>query len=66
MNAHFIRTIWCSLPFYLVWERSSHTSFFSTTPLTTKHIKYKPFANGLVTTDKSGLVVAYGNFVIVV
>ena len=19
MNAHFIRTIWCSLPFYLVW-----------------------------------------------
>jgi len=23
-NPHFIRTIWCSLPFYLVWERRSH------------------------------------------
>ena len=33
VNAHFIRTIWCSLRFYLVWERRSHTSFFSTTPL---------------------------------
>ena len=30
---HFIRTIWYSLPFYLVWKRRSHTSFFSTTPL---------------------------------
>jgi len=30
---HFIRTIWCSLPFYLVWKRLSHTSFFNTTPL---------------------------------
>ena len=29
-NAHFIRTVWCSLPFHLVWERHSH--FFSTTP----------------------------------
>jgi len=26
-NAHFIRIIWCSLPFCLVWERRSHTSF---------------------------------------
>ena len=26
-------TIWSSLPFYLVWERRSHTSFFSTTTL---------------------------------
>jgi len=24
-NAHFIRTVWCSLPLYLVWERRSHT-----------------------------------------
>jgi len=32
-NAHFIRTIWCSLPLYLVWERRFHTSFFSTTLL---------------------------------
>jgi len=24
-NAHFIRTIWCSFPFYLVWEQRSHT-----------------------------------------
>jgi len=32
-NAHFIQTICCSLPFYLVWERRSHTSHFSTTPL---------------------------------
>jgi len=22
-NAHFIRTIWCCLPLYLVWERRS-------------------------------------------
>jgi len=33
VNAKFIRTICCSLPFYFVWERRSHTSFFSTTPL---------------------------------
>jgi len=26
-NAHFIRTVWCSLPLYLVWERRSHTYF---------------------------------------
>jgi len=32
-NAHFIRNIWYSLPLHLVWERRSHTSFFSTTPL---------------------------------
>jgi len=24
-NAYFIRSIWCSLPVYLVWKR--HTSF---------------------------------------
>ena len=30
-NSHFIRTIWCSLALYLVWERRSHT-FSSTTP----------------------------------
>jgi len=23
-----IRNIWCSLPFYLMWERRSRTSFF--------------------------------------
>jgi len=32
-NAHFIRTIWCSLPLHLVQERRSHTSCFSTTLL---------------------------------
>jgi len=32
-NAHFIRTIWCGLPLYLVLERRSHTSFFSSTLL---------------------------------
>jgi len=32
-NGHFIRTIWCSLPLFLLWEQRSHTSFFSTTPL---------------------------------
>jgi len=28
-NAHFFRTIWCSLPF---WERRSHTSFLALNP----------------------------------
>ena len=32
-NAHFIRNSWCSLLLYLVWERRSHISYFSTTPL---------------------------------
>jgi len=32
-NAHIFRTVWCSLPLYLVWERRSHTCFFSTTLL---------------------------------
>jgi len=31
-NAHFIRTIWCSLPFYLSWELRSHTSFSALRP----------------------------------
>jgi len=30
VNVHFIRTIWCSLPFSLVRERRPYTSFFST------------------------------------
>jgi len=32
-NTHFIRIIWCSLPFHLAWERHSHTSLCSTTLL---------------------------------
>jgi len=31
----YIQTIWYSLPFYLAWERRSHNSCFSTTPLMT-------------------------------
>jgi len=34
--------LWCSLPFQLVWERYSHTSCFSATPL-------------FVTVDSSGV-----------
>ena len=31
----YIQTIWYSLPFHLAWERRSHNSCFSTTPLMT-------------------------------
>jgi len=31
-NAHFIRAIWSGFPFYLVWERRSHTSFLALHP----------------------------------
>jgi len=36
-NAHFIYTIWCGLPVYLVWERRSYTPFFSTTHFAHDH-----------------------------
>ena len=31
-NAHFIRAIWCSLHFCLVWERRHHTYFLALHP----------------------------------
>jgi len=37
-NAHFIRTIWCSLPFHLVRESPFPHLFFSTTSLVRRRI----------------------------
>ena len=33
-NAHFVRTIWCSFRFYLVWERRSHPLVYRTRTVT--------------------------------
>jgi len=51
------------------WHRDKYagdSNYFRQNILTTKHIKNKSSANGMVTTDWSVFVEAYGHFVVVV